>query len=334
VSIRVALLGCGKQAPKHLSGLLANPGVSVVVYDQKAELAKALSKEKNVDWVDNVDAIFDDPSINAIDLCTPVDSHLDYILRGVENGKDFFCEKPLCRTYEEAVIINDAVNKAGRFGMVGFNYRFSPSMLEAQRILETVPQTGDSPVLGKMTHAILRVGGRGGHQLWKHRKESNGGAINEMMVHLIDLALGLFGDITKVDVLDNRLIRNKRMIGGTEYDVDAEDFLLVKLTLANGMTVTAQADLITPSFIHYIDIQGENGNFFGSIQPDMPTYVYCENAAGGFEKGRTDLNFGPRNFFESQMSAFITAIKTGKPPTNGAVSDSVKILHVLDQIRD
>lgn len=333
MTLRIGLFGCGKQAPKHLSGLMASPDVEVVVFDRDVALAKKLAGEMNVSYVEKEGDILCDDTITAIDICTPVDSHLGLILKATNAGMDFFCEKPLCRSHEEAHEIYDAVQAAGVFGMVGFNYRFSPAMQEAQHILAGTPETGISPVLGRITGAVFRLGGRGGHQLWKHQKHAGGGAINEMIVHSIDLFLGLIGPIADVEVLDKRLIRPERPIAGEIHAVDAEDFLVVKLTSTNGISAICQADLITPSFIHYVDIAGENGNFFGSIQPEMPNFVYCEHSAGGYEKGRTELDFGHRNFFEAQMASFIISVRTRVPPVNGTVEDSVNILDALDRMR-
>lgn len=329
----VGLFGCGKQAPKHISGLMSVPDVQVVLCDRDPNLAESLANDLGLEYVNHEDDIFNLKDLSAIDICTPVDSHLGLIRKAAERGVDFFCEKPLCASLEEAEEIARVIGKTDNFGQIGFNYRYSPAMKEAQNILDTVPSMGTSSTLGRITGGVFRVGGRGGHQLWKHKSETGGGAINEMMVHLIDLFIGLIGEISEVDVLDKRLVRPIRNIAGETHVVDAEDFIVVKLTSTTGVSIICQADLTTPSFIHYVDIAGENGNFYGSIQPDMRNFVYCENAAGGYEKGQTSLDFGRRNFFEAQMADFVNSVRTRVEPKSGTVKDSVQILSVLDKIR-
>ena len=48
--------------------------------------------------------------------------------------------------------------------------------------------------------------------------------------------------------------------------VDAEDYVMIRCFGANGIEIFCQADLITPVFCQYVEIQGENRTFMGSIQ--------------------------------------------------------------------
>lgn len=331
--MKIAIIGCGKQAPKHIGGLRSSRGVEVVLVDADPALAQALAEETGVEWVETVQEVLDDPGVVAIDICTPVTSHVELIEAGLAAGKDFFCEKPLCSTSAEAREIQAQLEGSGRIGMVGFNYRFAPAMAECKRVLSGVAETGLSPVLGKITSALLRVGGRGGHQLWKHQKAEGGGAINEMLIHLVDLSNWFFGPIEHAHSFVEELLRPERPISGQLEKVDAEDFVLVRLTSRSGIESFCQADLITPSFMHYIDIQGENGTFFGSIQPDMPSFLFCVEAAGGYDQGRTDFDFGHRNFFQAQMTTFVDALHDRVQPDGCGVEDSVNLLDAFEQIR-
>ncbi|NCG33414.1 MAG: Gfo/Idh/MocA family oxidoreductase, partial [Proteobacteria bacterium] len=96
--MKIAIIGCGKQAPKHIGGLRSSRGVEVVLVDADPALAQALAEETGVEWVETVQEVLDDPGVVAIDICTPVTSHVELIEAGLAAGKDFFCEKPLCST--------------------------------------------------------------------------------------------------------------------------------------------------------------------------------------------------------------------------------------------
>lgn len=331
--IKIGIIGCGKQAPKHIGALKPHGDVELVLCDIDSSLAQALGEEHDLPWVESVDQILDDPSVTAIDVCTPVTSHTELILAGLDRGKDFFCEKPLCQTAEEARTIEARVAETGQIGMVGFNYRFAPAMEEAGKILAEVPNHGSSAVIGPVTSAFFRLGGRGGHQLWKHQAAAGGGAINEMLIHSLDLVNWFLGPIETAELVTQRVLRPNRPIAGTPRDVDAEDFVLVRVVCRNGIEAFCHADLVTPAFMHYVEVQGENGTFFGSIQPDMPSFLFCEKASGGYTAGRTRFDFGPRNFFDAQMSKFILSLRERTQPTGCAVSDSVILLEAFEQIR-
>jgi myo-inositol 2-dehydrogenase/D-chiro-inositol 1-dehydrogenase len=331
--IKIGIIGCGKQAPKHINGLRKIPGVELVLADITPNFAEGLGSKENVAWVKEVEAIFGDPEIRAVDICTPTHTHVDLISRAVASGKDFFCEKPLCDNIAEARFIKELVDSSGCIAMVGYIYRFAPAFELAQRIFEDVPLSGESMVLGKVFSAYLRLGGRGGHQLWKHKKETSGGAINEMLVHMVDLALWLFGPVSDVQMLTCDLLRPVRPINGNMATVDAEDNVLALLKMESEVEVLCQADLITPAFTQFVEVQGESGTFMGSIQSEMPSFIFCSREAVGYPAGRTTFNFGYHNMFEAQMAEFVRGVKFRKQPRRCTIQDSVLLLETLEKLR-
>ena len=328
--VKIGIVGCGKQAPKHLSGLRKIPGVELILADIDTDFAAELGRKEGLAWADDIEDIFGDKDITAVDICTPTQSHVDLIRRAVESGKDFFCEKPLCEKMEEARALHDLLASSQRFGMVGYIYRFSPVFELGYSLFEDVPLVGESMVLGKIVSAFFRLGGRGSHQVWKHRKANGGGAINEMLVHMIDLALWYFGPVQEAEVLACDLLRPKRVIQGKEEEADAEDYVLIRLKTKSGVEVLCQADLVTPAFTQFVEVQGENGTFMGSIQQDMPSFIYCQEDAAGYPKGKTMLSFGKVNLFDAQMAEFVRGLRLKRKPSRCTLDDSLAILETLD----
>jgi len=330
--VRVAVLGCGKQAPKHIKGLRSVPGVEIVLADVRPEFARNLAEKENLQWVSSLDEVFSDPGIQAVDICTPTPSHPELILAAIRNGKDFFCEKPLSESSAIAREVAEATRKSRNIGMVGYVYRFAPVFELGKQLFEDVPITGVSGPLGQVRLAHFRIGGRGSHQLWKHRRSTGGGAANEMLVHMLDLAIWYFGPVRDAQLLEKKLIRPQREISGRVEDVDAEDYIMAELQMESGVTVVCQADLLTPAFTQFVEVQGDNGTFMGSIDREMPSFVYCNREADGWKQGRTGLEFERTNLFETQMSAFIHAIQTRTSPTRCTLEDSVQLLEVMEML--
>lgn len=332
-NIRIAILGCGKQAPKHISGLRSVPGVEVLLADVYADAARRLAEKENLAWVEHPDQVFSDSTIDAVDICTPTPSHAELIRAAIRSGKDFFCEKPLCQSSAEAQEIADELHSHKRIGMVGYVYRFAPVFELGKQLFYDVPETGISEVLGPIRFAILRIGGRGSHQLWKHLRSAGGGAVNEMLVHMLDLALWYFGPVRNAQILGKGLLRASREIQGKLENVDAEDYVVTELEMKSGVTVLCQADLLTPAFTQFIEIQGDNGTFMGSIDPAMPSFVFCTKQAGTWKEGRNCLEFNHVNLFEAQMSAFVQAIQTRSELDRGSVNDSVQLLKTMEMLQ-
>jgi predicted dehydrogenase len=190
--------------------------------------------------------------------------------------------------------------------------------------------TAPEPPLGEPVAALLRIGGRGAHAVWKHRRASGGGAINEMLVHMLDLAQWLFGRLSAVRWHEVLRLRPTRRIDGREVAVDAEDFVLLSATSARGGHIVLQADLLTPAFRQYLEVQGSNGSFMGSIQPELPCAFDLLAAAGGLPAGRTVVHNEGGDLFHAQMRAFLAHVRTGATSGYADAADALHLLEVLE----
>ena len=73
--------------------------------------------------------------IDAIDICTPNDSHAEIALECIKNGKMILCEKPLALNGEQGEKMVAAVEKSGLPNLVWYNYRFLPAVTLAKNIV-------------------------------------------------------------------------------------------------------------------------------------------------------------------------------------------------------
>ena len=326
--VQIALLGCGKQGAKHLAALRTMPGVETLVADVDGDAARALGQQHDLSWTADVDAVLGDQDVQAMVLCTPTPTHAPLILRAVGAGKDFFCEKPLCLSLAEAREIARLVEASGQIGAVGYIYRFAP-IFERGHALCT---SGAEGPLGPTTFSAMRIGGRGSHRAWKHNRASGGGARSEMLVHMLDLALWYFGVVEHAEVLTEQILRPTRNIEGREIEVDAEDYIVCRLRMQSGVEILLQADMVTPVFTQFVEVQGQNGSFMGSIQPELPSYLYCDRPIGGYEAGTTDFSFPHVNLYEAMMSDFVDALRERKQPPRCTINDSLAVMQTLEQL--
>ena len=73
--------------------------------------------------------------IDAIDICTPNDSHAEIALEGIKNGKMILCEKPLALNGIQGETMVAAAEKSGLPNLVWYNYRFLPAVTLAKNIV-------------------------------------------------------------------------------------------------------------------------------------------------------------------------------------------------------
>jgi predicted dehydrogenase/threonine dehydrogenase-like Zn-dependent dehydrogenase len=79
----------------------------------------------------NADAVFEDPTLDAIFIVTRHHSHAGMVCRALETGKAVFVEKPLALTREELDRVVEVIAKTGNDRLVvGFNRRFAPLLTQ------------------------------------------------------------------------------------------------------------------------------------------------------------------------------------------------------------
>jgi len=324
--IRIGVVGCGKIAEKHLDAYRKFEGVEVTVTDI-VEKGKEVARNYGAKWCDNPDELIEADEIEAIDVCVPTPSHAEVILKALDHGKHVFCEKPLARNLEEAERIQERVARKDRVVMVGYLYRFHPAFQFAKDILQ-------ERIIGEPYYAIFRLGGRGSHKAWKHKRGTGGGAANEMLVHMLDLILWYFGEAVSVEPLYIDTLLKEREIEGKMVTAEAEDVVLLKIDMASGTKVLCESDLVTPSYMNYMEIHGDNGSLWTSILDHFPTIVYCKTPKGVYDRGHNFFQFPRVNLFEKELGYFIDCIQKRQRPAVNSVDDSVKIMKLLKFIAE
>jgi predicted dehydrogenase len=319
--VNIGIVGCGKIAERHLLAYRKLGGVGVTVADVQPEAARRLAEGINVSWAESPALALTDPKIDAIDVCVPTRHHRAVVLEALSHGKHVFCEKPLCLDIDEAREIRTKAAAAGRVVMVGYLYRFHPAFRFAKEIL------GEG-IIGQPHFALFRLGGRGSHAMWKHQSEEGGGAILEMMVHMLDLAVWYFGAVQDASLLWERTVIPTRSIDSRSQPATAEDLAVVRLQ-TQGVEVVCESDLLTPSYMNSVEIHGENGSIITSILHFLPTLVFCKVPRGVFNQGNNLYTFPMENLFEHELAEFLRVISAGSQAVN-SVEDSIRVFEILE----
>jgi myo-inositol 2-dehydrogenase / D-chiro-inositol 1-dehydrogenase len=182
--IKLGLIGCGRVAETyHLPALQKLAGAEVVaVADLDADRLSRVADRFHVQQrYTNVVALLDDPSIEAVAVCVPVQFHVEVALAALEAGKHVFIEKPLASSLEEADRLIERAGQVPRTIMVGFNLRWHRLVRQAQAMIQ-------QGVLGPLE--LMRTAFTSYHENvpeWRKRRELGGGVFFEMAVHHFDL---------------------------------------------------------------------------------------------------------------------------------------------------
>jgi predicted dehydrogenase len=186
------------------------------------------------DWRKLVEA----PDIDAIDICTPNDTHQQIAIAAAANGKMVLCEKPLARSVAEAEPMVAAIEKAGVPNMVWFNYRRVPAITLAKQLI-------DEGRIGRPFHfrsnflqdwTIAPDVPQGGAALWRLDVQAAGsGVTGDLLAHNIDTAMWLNGPITRVVARTETFVKERQhVLTGKVEPVGIDDACLFIAEFANG----------------------------------------------------------------------------------------------------
>ncbi|MDP4097632.1 Gfo/Idh/MocA family oxidoreductase [Paenibacillus sp. P96] len=146
--------------------------------------------------------------IDLIDINAPSDAHKEIAIAAAQAGKHIFCEKPLALSLKDAREMLDAAEEAGVKHMVGFNYRFSPAVRLAKRLM-------DSGRLGQIYHFrawFLQdwIIDPDFPLVWRLQKDVAGsGSHGDLGAHLIDLAHYLVGGMDEVIGMSETFVKER-----------------------------------------------------------------------------------------------------------------------------
>lgn len=245
--LRVAMIGYGFMGRAHSNAYkrlndffdVEHRPVLKVACARNAEKAKAFAdnwgyERVETDWRKVVEA----PDVDAVDICTPNDTHPEIAIAAAKAGKMVLCEKPLARTVAESEPMVQAVEEAKVPNMVWFNYRRVPAISLAKQLI-------DEGRIGKPFHfrsnflqdwTIAPDVPQGGPALWRLDAQAAGsGVTGDLLAHNIDTAMWLNGPIARVVARTETFVKERQhVLTGKVEPVGIDDACLFIAEFANG----------------------------------------------------------------------------------------------------
>ena len=262
--VNVGLIGAGFMGKAHSLAYAAMPMyfwpppampvrrvIADISEEAAAEAARRFGFESSVgDWR----SVVEDKSVDVIDIAVPNDMHPQIAIAAAEAGKHIICEKPLARTSAEARAMRDAVAKAGVIHMVAFNYRRTPAVAMAKKLI-TEGAIGEIRNF-RATYLQDWSADPNSPLSWRFQRTVAGsGALGDIATHALDFARYLVGDIAAVNaVLKTYIAQRPLQQGGVDLlaaaakhsdgakgTVDVDDEVLTMIRFENGAIGSLEA---------------------------------------------------------------------------------------------
>ena len=135
--INVAVAGLGRIGKIHLKNLSRNfPEIKVVAVMDILDESISIADEFNVPvFVKDFDELLAVSGLDAVVICSPTDTHADYVVKAAKAGKQIFCEKPLDLSLDRVIEVLAIVEECGVKLMLGFNRRFDPEFKKIRQLV-------------------------------------------------------------------------------------------------------------------------------------------------------------------------------------------------------
>jgi predicted dehydrogenase len=294
--------------------------------------------------------------IDAIDICTPNNTHAEIAIAAAQAGKMVLCEKPLAMNLVEGQAMVDAIEKAGVPNTVWYNYRRIPAVTLAKQLI-------DAGRLGKIFHyranflqdwtisADLPQGGTG---LWRLDVAAAGsGVTGDLLAHCIDTAIWLNGTISSVTAMTETFIKQrKHNLTGKVEPVGIDDACAFLCRFDNGSLGLFESTRYARGHkaLYTFEINGEKASIKWDLE-DLHRLEYFDHRDDSIVRGWrsvhvTDgdmpymkqwwvpgLQIGYEHTFVHQVADFLDDLAKGQP-TAPTFRDALVTQAVCDAVLD
>jgi len=299
------LIGASTIAREWVIGAIRATGGEVVsVMSTRAERGRAYAAENGIaKAVTDLDALLDDPAIDAVYVSTTNELHRDQTLAAVRAGKHVLCEKPLAMTLADARAMVGAAREAGVVLATNHHLRNAAT----HRAIRDAIRAGKigRPLSARVFHAVFLPPHLQGWRL--DRPEAGGGVILDITVHDTDTLRFVLDD-------DPAEAIAFAQAGGMAKG-GLEDAVMGVMRFKSGLIAQFHDGFTTKHAETGLEVHGTEGSLIGRN-------VMTQRAAGTVTlrdaEGEHDLPLDHRDLYETGLAAFHAAVAgKGAPAASG-----------------
>ncbi len=274
--LKFAIVGLGEISKTHLLAAFdSNIRNNLDYIIQPVAALTRKVKQINLHGIKNytdLDELIMNEHIDFVDICTPNDSHFEYVKYFSEKKIPIYCEKPLADSLAAARKMVDLVEEYNISNGVAFILRFIPAV----QIIKTKLQ---EKLIGNLINfkftmyhgSYLNVRREG----WKNSIQSGGGVLLDSGSHLLDLANFIFKDTYGI-IVDINAELKIHFSNRTEVD----EYAYCNVVTEKGLWGNVEVSRISAEETqrNCVEIFGEKGNLKLYMQDPYKVVHYDYNS--------------------------------------------------------
>ncbi|MBL7744307.1 MAG: Gfo/Idh/MocA family oxidoreductase [Chitinophagaceae bacterium] len=221
-SLRFAIIGCGKIAPRHAAEAVKY-GRIVAVCDSIKEKADTIASSFNSKPYYSIDDLLKNETADVVAICTPNGLHAEHSIKALKAGANVLCEKPLSTSTADALQMIQAAGQAGKKLFVVKSTRYNPALAALKKAMD---ENGLGRIFSFQLNCFWNRPAAYYADSWKGDKTLDGGTLFTQFSHYIDALLWLLGDIKSVTGITNNFAH--------QGIIDFEDSGVVSVEMKSG----------------------------------------------------------------------------------------------------
>jgi predicted dehydrogenase len=232
--LSLGFLGVGWIGRNRMEAILRDTGSKAfaIVDPQLENAAEAKKLAPKSCHLDSLEAMLKEDQLDGVVIATPSAMHATQSIKALEAGKAVFCQKPLGRTAAEVREVVEAGRQANQLLAVDLSYRYTKAFKAIYDLIQN-GQIGDIYAIDLVFHNAY-----GPDKDWFYDiKQSGGGCVMDLGIHLVDLALWTL-DFPEIKDVKSRLYTNGKKLNSFEEQV--EDFASVNMCTSRDTNINLE----------------------------------------------------------------------------------------------
>ena len=325
--MKILIAGFGSIGRRHFRNLIALgqtdfvllrtrkstlPDDELAGYPVETDIVNALKKHKP----------------DAVVVANPTSLHLNVAIPAAEAGCHILLEKPVSHSLEGLDILHGAVERSGSRILVGFQFRYHPTLNKARELIQ-------ENVLGQ----VLTVHAQWGEYLpnwhpWEDYRQSYaarsdlGGGVIGTLTHPLDYLRSLLGEIDTLWSFNGHI---------SPLELDVEDVAEIGLRFDSGAIGGLHVNYVQRPPVHRLEIVGTNGtlrwdNADGTLhiyKLPAPFGSYSDNPpAPVVESFPLPEGFERNDLFLAQLRHFLNVVRGNEEPVC-TLEDGIRVQQIV-----
>ena len=311
--VKIAVVGIGKLGQRHVARWSQLADVEIVgIVGRDSAKVQQVGEPYGVATFTSIEDLLAQTDVEAVDICTPTDTHYELVRQIAQAGKHIICAKPLALTSKEAEELIAICAQHNVQLLVSHTLRFFPEYASAAAQVK-------SGAIGRP--GVIRMS-RGvpypsQERAWYTDETKSGGLFLDLGIHEFEWIQSTFGNVQRVMA---------KRVKHEEPNGQALEYGLVMLRMTDGTVVNVELSWAETKFRASFELTGNKGMITYNHDDSNPVILDSHEDDASALLPKSMLRRDP---FARQLAHFVDCL-TGKSEPIVSAADAVAAIRIAE----